>query len=178
MARPVGWAPRELSMGRNEAYRFVDGGKTSAIAAACCAASTAMRFTRRTGPFTTLPPTWRVPGPLREWQLDGIIAHLFDPAFARKVLSLRKPLVNTTSTLTDLGMPVVEVDHRQVGRLAARHFLIADSNTLATSAALGRGFPSIASKASARCWPRRDSNCRLLCRVSAATADGVELEKG
>ncbi|MEN6407292.1 MAG: DNA-binding transcriptional regulator [Thermoguttaceae bacterium] len=65
----------------------------------------------------------RVLGPLREWRPHGIIAHLFDPEFAREILALRKPLVNTTNTLEDLDVPVVEVDHRRVGRLAAEHFI-------------------------------------------------------
>ncbi len=60
---------------------------------------------------------------LREWQPHGIIAHLFDAEFARQVLAMGRPLVNTTATLTDLKAPLVEVDHLRVGRMAAEHFL-------------------------------------------------------
>lgn len=57
------------------------------------------------------PPDMRILRPLREWQPHGVIAHLFDIKFARRVLALRKPLVNTTSTLSQLKVPLVEVDH-------------------------------------------------------------------
>jgi LacI family transcriptional regulator len=73
--------------------------------------------------FHDSPPDTYAIGPLREWRPHGIIAHLFDRKIARKVLALRKPLVNTTNTLTDLGVPLVDVDHRRAGRLAAEHFL-------------------------------------------------------
>lgn len=60
---------------------------------------------------------------LREWQPHGIVAHLFDMKFARALLKLGVPIVNTTSTIEDLGVPLVEVDHGEVGRMAAAHFL-------------------------------------------------------
>jgi LacI family transcriptional regulator len=73
--------------------------------------------------FRDAPPDMQVLGSLREWQPDGIIAHLFEKKFARHVIALRKPLVNTTNTLMQLKVPLVEVDHRRVGQLAAQHFI-------------------------------------------------------
>ncbi|MGW8256699.1 MAG: substrate-binding domain-containing protein, partial [Thermoguttaceae bacterium] len=73
--------------------------------------------------FRDGPPDMKILRPLRQWQPHGIIAHLFDGKFARRVIALHKPLVNTTNTLPRLNVPMVEVDHRQVGRLAAEHFL-------------------------------------------------------
>ena len=73
--------------------------------------------------FRNAPPQADILGPLREWQPHGIIAHLFDRRFAQRVAALRKPVVNTTSTLADLKIPLVEVDHDRIGQLAAEHFL-------------------------------------------------------
>ena len=65
------------------------------------------------------PPDAQILPSLREWQPQGIIAHLFDGEFARRVMALRKPLVNITNTLARLKAPLVEVDHLRVGQLAA-----------------------------------------------------------
>jgi LacI family transcriptional regulator len=73
--------------------------------------------------FHDAPPAMETLGPLREWQPHGIIAHLFDAAFVRCVLPLKKPLVNVTSTFLDLPVPMVDMDNRLAGRLAAEHFL-------------------------------------------------------
>ena len=70
-----------------------------------------------------VPPDEQILPSLREWQPQGIIAHLFDADFARRVLALKKPLVNITNTLVRLKAPFVEVDHLRVGQLAAEHFL-------------------------------------------------------
>lgn len=74
--------------------------------------------------FHDTPAEPSILGPLREWQPHGIIAHLFDRKLTLKVLDLGTPLVNTTSTFPDIAMPVVDVDHLEVGRLAAEHFLV------------------------------------------------------
>jgi LacI family transcriptional regulator len=73
--------------------------------------------------FHDCPPDPQVLTPLKQWRPHGIIAHLFDPAFAKQLMALRKPVVNTTSTLLDWNGPLVEVDHLAVGRMAAEHFL-------------------------------------------------------
>ena len=73
--------------------------------------------------FRDGPPDTKILHPLRQWRPHGIIAHLFDSKFAQRVIALHTPLVNTTSTLSQLKVPLVEVDNGQVGRLAAEHFL-------------------------------------------------------
>ncbi len=73
--------------------------------------------------FRDAPPEDGTLVPLREWKPHGIIAHLVDERFARAVLRLRKPLVDTGCALAGLKAPMVDVDHRAVGRLAAEHFL-------------------------------------------------------
>ncbi len=60
---------------------------------------------------------------LRDWKPDGIIANLFDHKVAQAVIQLRIPMVDTAFTLEGLNLPVVDVDHAAVGRLAAEHFL-------------------------------------------------------
>nr|WP_197525849.1 XylR family transcriptional regulator [Pseudobythopirellula maris] len=61
--------------------------------------------------------------PLREWGPDGVIAHLLDRKVAEELGELRVPLVNTTSTLSELNHPLVEADHGAVGRMAAAYFM-------------------------------------------------------
>ena len=73
--------------------------------------------------FHDAPPEMKTLGPLGEWQPQGIIAHLFDADFARRVLALNRPLVNVTSTFLDLPVPMVDVDNCLAGRMAAAHFL-------------------------------------------------------
>lgn len=73
--------------------------------------------------FRDGPPDERILAPLRQWQPHGIITHLFDLKFAGRVLAMHLPCVNTTSALSQLKVPLVEVDHREVGRLAAEHLL-------------------------------------------------------
>lgn len=73
--------------------------------------------------FRDAPPEIGTLVPLREWKPHGIIAHLVDDRFARAVLRLRKPLVDTGCVLAGLKAPTVDVDHVAVGRLAAEHFL-------------------------------------------------------
>ncbi len=60
---------------------------------------------------------------LRKWRPDGIIATLFDREIARAVVRLRRPVVDTAFTIRGLKVPVVDVDHAVVGRLAADHLL-------------------------------------------------------
>jgi LacI family transcriptional regulator len=73
--------------------------------------------------FRDGPSDPRILKPLREWKPHGIIAHLFNPTLAGALIKMRIPLVNTTSTLRDLNVPLVEVDHAKVGRMAADYFL-------------------------------------------------------
>lgn len=69
------------------------------------------------------PPDPRILAPLQEWKPHGIIVHLFDRKLANALVKLGVPMVNTTSTLKNLQVPLVEVDHTRVGQLAAEYFL-------------------------------------------------------
>jgi len=69
------------------------------------------------------PATREVLPFLRDWKPHGIIAGLYDKDFARYVVKLRKPLVDTGCTIAGLKVPVVDVDHAAVGRMAAEYFL-------------------------------------------------------
>ncbi len=60
---------------------------------------------------------------LRDWRPDGIIATVFDREQGRTLLRLRRPVVDTAFTVRALKLPVVDVDHAEVGRLAAEHLL-------------------------------------------------------
>ena len=73
--------------------------------------------------FHSAPPTRAILRPLQEWNPHGIIAHLDDAKVARAVLRLGKPVVDTACMLEGLEVPVVDVDHAAVGRLAAEYFL-------------------------------------------------------
>jgi LacI family transcriptional regulator len=69
------------------------------------------------------PPQVEILSSLREWKPDGIIAELFQPEFARRLLRMRKPVVDTAFWLPNLRVPVVDVDHVAVGRMAAEYLL-------------------------------------------------------
>jgi LacI family transcriptional regulator len=69
------------------------------------------------------PPQVEILSSLREWKPDGIIAELFHPQFARRLLRMRKPVVDTAFWLPNLRVPVVDVDHVAVGRMAAEYLL-------------------------------------------------------
>jgi LacI family transcriptional regulator len=73
--------------------------------------------------FHREPPDPKVLGPLRQWAPHGIIAQLLTRKFAQGVLRLKKPVVDLHYSLPNFNVPVVDVDHAAVGRLAAEHFL-------------------------------------------------------
>ncbi|MEL7335646.1 MAG: substrate-binding domain-containing protein, partial [Planctomycetota bacterium] len=60
---------------------------------------------------------------MKKWQPDGVIAHIANAQLAKSLASFKRPVVNTTSTITDWAGPLVEVDHVKIGELAAEHFL-------------------------------------------------------
>jgi LacI family transcriptional regulator len=73
--------------------------------------------------FRDGPPDPRIITPLREWKPHGIIVHLFDKTLANELIKFRVPIVNTTNTLKDIRVPLVEVDHARIGEAAAEYFL-------------------------------------------------------
>jgi LacI family transcriptional regulator len=73
--------------------------------------------------FHNAAPTAATLRPLKEWNPHGIIAHLDDATFAAELMKLGKPLVDTACVFDDLKIPTVDVDHVQVGKIAAEYFL-------------------------------------------------------
>ena len=73
--------------------------------------------------FHNGPLDWRAFRACREWEPDGIIAHLTTPRIARNMQAIGKPLVDIACACPDLAVPVVAVDHTAVGSMAAKHLL-------------------------------------------------------
>jgi LacI family transcriptional regulator len=73
--------------------------------------------------FTPIAPEPEAVESIRPLEHDGLIAHVFARDLAEALSWLGKPVVNVSGVLPDLAMPRVMVDHEQVGRLAAEHFL-------------------------------------------------------
>jgi LacI family transcriptional regulator len=73
--------------------------------------------------FRNGPPDVQIIPSLREWNPDGIIAELYSPDFAQRLLRMRTPVVDTACWLPGLKVRVVDVDHEAVGRLAAEYLL-------------------------------------------------------
>jgi len=60
---------------------------------------------------------------LRDWRPDGIVATVFDRKLGRALVRLRRPVVDTAFAIRHLKLPVADVDHAEVGRLAAEHLV-------------------------------------------------------
>jgi LacI family transcriptional regulator len=73
--------------------------------------------------FHDAPPDVRVLRPLLAWKPDGIICSLFDAQVAHELGCCGLPVVNTVNAVGTWCGPMVDVDHRAVGRLAAEHLL-------------------------------------------------------
>ncbi len=73
--------------------------------------------------FRNGPTTLEIVPEVKDWRPHGIVANLFDQEFARRLVRLRKPLVDTGCSIAGLRVPVVDVDHAAVGRMAAEYFL-------------------------------------------------------
>ncbi|MGH7135760.1 MAG: substrate-binding domain-containing protein [Pirellulales bacterium] len=73
--------------------------------------------------FTPIAPDRRAleSPPVKEQ--DGFIAHIFTEPLAKSLKCLRRPVVNVSGVLPELPFPRVVVDHKAVGRMAARHLL-------------------------------------------------------
>lgn len=73
--------------------------------------------------FHDTEPAVSVVAPLKEWCPDGVIVHLYDKALLASLKSLQTPIVSVTNTLSDATFPLVIADDRNIGRMAASHFL-------------------------------------------------------
>jgi LacI family transcriptional regulator len=69
------------------------------------------------------PPWPHLAAHVRDWKPHGIIAGLTLPRMAEELARLGRPLVDIANTLPGLKVPIVDVDHTVVGRLAAEYFL-------------------------------------------------------
>jgi LacI family transcriptional regulator len=54
---------------------------------------------------------------------DGLIAHVGTETFRRALSELRVPLVNTSTALREPLRPLVGLDNRRIGQMAAEHFI-------------------------------------------------------
>lgn len=73
--------------------------------------------------FSPIAPEKRAIDLAAPLRCDGYLAHVFTESLARVLMALRKPVVSVAGVLPELPLPHVMVDHAEVGRLAARHFL-------------------------------------------------------
>lgn len=73
--------------------------------------------------FRNGPPDAESLASLREWRPDGIIADIVDAEFARQLLRLRRPIVDTAFRIEHPRLPVVDADNCAVGRMAAEYLL-------------------------------------------------------
>ena len=73
--------------------------------------------------FRDGPSDKKILKPLKEWQPDGIIAHVFDEELALELNNLNIPIINTTQTVPNSPLPVIDVDNEEVGRLAANYIM-------------------------------------------------------
>jgi LacI family transcriptional regulator len=73
--------------------------------------------------FRNGPPDAESLASLRQWKPDGIIADIVHGDFASRLLRLRRPIVDTAFWIEHPRIPVVDVDNRAVGRMAAEYLL-------------------------------------------------------
>ncbi|WP_165228928.1 AraC family transcriptional regulator [Aquisphaera insulae] len=73
--------------------------------------------------FATVAPEPRALEVFRSARVDGLIAHVANRALADAIERLGRPAVNVSGVLPELPFPRVMTDHREAGRLAARHLL-------------------------------------------------------
>jgi LacI family transcriptional regulator len=85
------------------------------------------RYNREHGPWSMFfephglndpPPKW-----LNTWEGDGILARINDHRMAGVVMATGLPVVDVRGRLTDLGLPFLGVDNREIARLAVEHLL-------------------------------------------------------
>lgn len=70
-----------------------------------------------------------VPDWLRDWEGDGVIARVQDPASAALLIEKRLPVVDVLGVVEQANLPVVHVDDDAIGRMAARFLAAAGLRT-------------------------------------------------
>ena len=68
--------------------------------------------------LTDSAPSW-----IRRWGGDGIIARVQTRAMSQELLASKLPVVDVLGVVPGLPFPLVHVDNRAIGRLAAEHLL-------------------------------------------------------
>jgi LacI family transcriptional regulator len=85
------------------------------------------QFNREHGTWSTYfeprGPDDPLPGWLRRWKGDGILARIHTRKVADFLVNLDVPVVNLRTQGFEVPVPSVELDHRLVGRVAADHLL-------------------------------------------------------
>lgn len=85
------------------------------------------RFVRENGPWSVFIeqrslydriPTW-----LKDWDGDGIISRASAPALAKSVAHAQVPTIDLNEEVGGLGLPRIQNDHTQIGRIAATHLM-------------------------------------------------------
>jgi LacI family transcriptional regulator len=84
------------------------------------------RYIREQGPWSIFHHEPRslersVPGWLKNWDGDGIIARIQNPAMAATLASIGIPTVDVLGRVKDANFPLVHVDDAAIGRLGAEH---------------------------------------------------------
>jgi LacI family transcriptional regulator len=73
--------------------------------------------------FTPMAPERAAIDHARPLRCDGYIAHIFSPTLAESLRRTRRPVINVSGVLPELPFHRVVADHREVGRMAARHLV-------------------------------------------------------
>jgi LacI family transcriptional regulator len=85
------------------------------------------RYVRENAPWSLYHEahglTESVPPWLKRWRGDGIIARIQTPAMAEAIAATGIPAVDVLGIVPHLPFPLVHVDNRAIGRLAAEHLL-------------------------------------------------------
>ncbi|MFC4993850.1 substrate-binding domain-containing protein [Rubritalea tangerina] len=58
---------------------------------------------------------------IASWNVDGVIGHFYDPALIEFVKGLKIPVVNTTDSLLGIDLPLADVNHFEIGRMAGSY---------------------------------------------------------
>jgi len=64
-----------------------------------------------------------VPDWLKDWKGDGIISRTTSPKIRDVIARIRVPVVDLNEQLGGMGVPMIAIDHRAVGRIAAHHLM-------------------------------------------------------
>jgi len=71
---------------------------------------------------------------------DGVVAFFGNPDHEQAVLDAGVPAVNVSSRLADTRLPLVQPDHRAIGRIAAAHLLDRGFERFAFAGPVGHGY--------------------------------------